>query len=172
MQKTSSIMKGLAFVTLLVPAIANAEDPFEATPEALSAHLMMNSYGMSCEALGQAAMMVASFSHELGVTGPQNTDKVITVFQGMMAKGTPKTRDMAEFAYIAAIPYVLDNPNIVSTILKASEGAKDKEDARVRAHKALASPCFATSYFKTATGYLSAGDVHDGILKMHGAVDN
>jgi hypothetical protein len=104
-----------------------------------------------------------------GHDGPEYAAQtLIDVLKGYMSKNPPKATDMGELAYLSAIPYVLDNPDIVSVILKASGSAKDGDEARLQAHRSIASPCFATSYFPTASGKkIAAWDAKEGILTSY-----
>lgn len=161
----------LAVATFALSAGANTDKPFQPTQEALSEHLSMHSNAMACEAIGQASMIIAMFAHEMGLSAPEHSDTVIASLKGYMSKNPPKATDMGELAYVSAIPYVLDKPNIVSVILKASGSAKDRNDARLQAHRAIASPCFATSYLPTTSGNIAAWDAKKGILTFY-ASDN
>lgn len=157
----------LAVATFTLGAGANTDKPFQPSQEALSEHLSMHSNAMACEAIGQAAMIIAMFAHEMGLAAPEHVSTVSTSLKGYMSKNPPKATDMGELAYVSAIPYVLDNPDIVSVILKASGSAEDREEARLQAHRAIASPCFATSYFPTASGNIAAWDAKEGILTVY-----
>jgi hypothetical protein len=159
---------GFALAGLALSANANTDKPFHHTQEELSQHLSMNSNSMACEALGQASMIIAMFAHEMGLSAPENAQTLIDALKGYMSKNPPKATDMGELAYVSAIPYVLDTPDIVSVILKASGSAKDGDEARLQAHRAIASPCFATSYFPTASGKkIAAWDAKEGILTSY-----
>ena len=159
----------LAVIGLSLSLAAHADAYKPPTSEELDAHFALNSSSLACEALGQASMMVSDFAFQMGLEGPENAETVATTMRGFMRKSPPRAGDLGEAAYIAALDYVIDTPELIQVALRASKDQDSSTMARLKAYQATSAPCVVSQNLPYEGGFYETYKLRQSVVDHYRA---